>query len=221
MAQATEKVIDGFVDPINGSNEAPAFLWGGLFMNIGGPGEDWLGGERGRRAAQRLELQAIQAYSDLDGDLQALHTLPTALTDYRGLRLCAQGLAPGLQTQDQSGVSSGLLYSLSTGPLENPARRKLLQLLAQSAKGLGLQRHAVLGPTGHQVALFTSMDAQGLLGADGRYYILDVFRTAPADANFGLAEGEEEAKEGSFPRRFPHGLCRLRPELVKAFVQHK
>ncbi|KAK3540557.1 hypothetical protein QTP70_034305 [Hemibagrus guttatus] len=220
-AQATEKVIDGFVDPINSSNEAPAFLWGGLFMNIGGPGGDWLGGERGRRAAQRLELQAIQTYSDLEGDLQALHTLPTALTDYRGLRLCVQGLAPGLQSQDQSGVSTGLLYSLSTGPLENPARRKLLQLLAQSAKALGLQRYAVVGPTGYQAALFTSIDAQGLLGADGRYYILDVYRTAPADANFCLAEGEEEAKDGNVPRHFPHGLCRLRPELIKAFVQHK
>lgn len=221
MAQAAEKVIDGFVDPVNGSNEAPAFLWGGLFMNVGGRGEDWLGGERGRRAAQRLELQAIQAYSDLDGDLQALHTLPTALTDYRGLRLCAQGLAPGLQGQDQSGVSSSLLYSLGTGPLENPARRKLLQLLAQSAKALGLQRHSVVGPSGHQAALFTSIDAQGLLGADGRYYVLDIFRTAPADANFYVVEGEEEVKEGIVHRRFPHGLCRLRPELVKAFVQHK
>lgn len=212
-------MIDGFVDPINGSNEAPAFLWGGLFMNISGPG-DCLGGVRGRRAAQRLELQSIQSYSDLEGDLQALHTLPTALTEYRGLRLCAQGLAPGLEAQDQSGVSPGLLYSLSTGPLENPARRKLLQLLAQSAKALGLQRYAVVGPTGYQVSLFTSMDAQGLLGADGRYYILDVYRTAPVDANFYLAEGEE-AKEGSIPRHFPHRLCRLRPELVKAFVQHK
>lgn len=219
--QAAEKVIDGYVDPINGSNEAPAFLWGGLFLNFGGPGEDWLGGERGRRAAQRLELQCIQAYSDLEGDLQALHTLPTAITDYRGLRLCAQGLAPGLQAQDQSGVSAGLLYSLVTGPLENPSRRKLLQLLAQSAKALGLQRYAVMGPTGYQVALFTAMDAQGLLGADGRYYILDVYRTAPTDVNFYLAEGEKPAKEGSSPRRFPHGLCRLRPELVKAFVQHK
>ncbi|KAF5905344.1 clustered mitochondria protein, partial [Clarias magur] len=221
VAQAAEKVIDGFVDPINSSNETPAFLWGGLFMNIGGPGDDWLGGDRGRRAAQRLELQAIQAYSDLEGDLQELHTLPTALADYRGLRLCAQGLAPGLQAQDQSGVSTGLLYSLNTGPLENPARRKLLQLLAQSAKGLGLQRHAVIGPSGHQVSLFTAIDAQGLLGADRRYYILDVFRTAPADANFCLEEGEGEAKENSAPKRFPHGLCRLRPELVKAFVQHK
>lgn len=95
------------------------------------------------------------------------------------------------------------------------------------------------------------MDAQGLLGADGRYYVLDVFRTMPADANYqhdekqeeeegkqeeekkegeGSAAGKAEVGEGeaaavtSDPketRDFPHGLCRLRPELVKAYLHHK
>lgn len=105
---------------------------------------------------------------------------------------------------------------------------------------------------GHQVPLFTSVDAQGLLGADGRFYILDVFRTFPADANFCPAaetesqavtaeeesstscEENEEKKscEGDgwpetyhsdfgLPKSFSHGLCRLKPELVQAFVQHK
>lgn len=90
------------------------------------------------------------------------------------------------------------------------------------------------------------------MGADGRFYILDVFRTFPADANFcqevetecQTVTGEEESdkrcdedkekkacvKEGwpenyhsdsGFPKSFPHGLCRLRPELVQAFIQHK
>uniref|UniRef100_A0A8B9KFH0 Clustered mitochondria protein homolog n=1 Tax=Astyanax mexicanus TaxID=7994 RepID=A0A8B9KFH0_ASTMX len=219
VAQGAEKVIDGFVDPINNCSEDPAFLWGGLFMSMGGPGQEWLGGERGRRAAQRLELQAIQLYSDLEGDLQALHTLPTALADYRGLRVSVQGLAPGLQGPDQPGAPRGLLYGVNAGPQENPARRKLLELLAQSAKALALQRHAVVGPNGYQVPLFTSTDAQGLLGADGRYYVMDVFRTMPADANFHIVEEEEAGADG--PKRFPHGLCRLRPELVKAFIQHK
>lgn len=93
------------------------------------------------------------------------------------------------------------------------------------------------------------MDAQGLLGADGRFYVLDVFRSFPADANFcpevetnsETVSGEEESnksceekkgcsKEGwpenyhsdsGLPKSFPHGLCRLRPELVLAFIQHK
>lgn len=225
VAQAAEKVIDGFVDPINGSHEDPAFLCGGVFMSMPTHREEWLGGERGHRAAQRLELRCVQAYSDLSGDLQNLHTIPTALADYRGVRLSAQGLAPGLQGPEQAEVPNGLLYGFSAGPLENPSRRKLLELLAQAAKALSLQRHAVLGPSGHQLPLFTSVDAQGILGADGRYYLLDVYRTMPADANFQVEDGEEgketEHKEGSFPRCHPPVLCRLRPELVKAFIQHK
>lgn len=51
------------------------------------------------RAAQRLELKGVQAYSDLEG-LQGLHTLPTAIVDYRGTRLSAQGLAPGLESSE-------------------------------------------------------------------------------------------------------------------------
>lgn len=52
------------------------------------------------RTAQRLELQGVQAYSNVEG-LQGLHTLPTAVVDYRGVRLSAQGLAPGLEASDQ------------------------------------------------------------------------------------------------------------------------
>lgn len=42
----------------------------------------------------------MQAYSDLEG-LQGLHTLPTAIVDYRGVRLSAQGLAPGFESSEQ------------------------------------------------------------------------------------------------------------------------
>lgn len=52
------------------------------------------------RAAQRLELKGVQAYNDLEG-MEGLHTLPTAIVDYRGVRLSAQGLAPGLEGSEQ------------------------------------------------------------------------------------------------------------------------
>lgn len=61
--------------------------------------------EFSHRAAQRLELQGVQAYSDIEG-LQQLHTLPTAIVDYRGIRLSVQGLAPGLEGSDQDAEAS-------------------------------------------------------------------------------------------------------------------
>ena len=76
------------------------------------------------------------------------------------------------------------MYGVNAGPQESPTRRQLLVLLAQSAKALSLQRHAVVGPAGYQVPLFTSVDAQGLMGGDGRFYLLDLVRTMPVDANF-------------------------------------
>ncbi|XP_077377070.1 clustered mitochondria protein homolog isoform X2 [Festucalex cinctus] len=250
VSQGAETVVEGFAEPVNGNPEDPAFLFGGLFMSQGAASAVF-GGERGRRAAQRLELKGVQAYSDLQG-LQGLHTLPTAIVDYRGVRLSAQGLAPGLEgTEQEEGtapVSRGLLYGVNAGLQESPHRRRILELLAHSAKALSLQRHVVLAPNGHRVPLFTSVDAQGLLGADGRFYILDVFRTFPADANYcpevnGEAISGEEKQEEScngaveksvnegwplnyqkdfgLPKSFPHRLCRLRPELMQLFIQHK
>ncbi|XP_070689423.1 clustered mitochondria protein homolog [Pempheris klunzingeri] len=252
VTQGAETVIDGFVEPVNGNPEDPAFLWGGLFMSQGATSE-MFGGERGRRAAQRLELKGVQAYSNIEG-LQGLHTLPTAIVDYRGVRLSAQGLAPGLEgsEQDQGTAARGLLYGVNAGPQESPQRRRLLEYLALAAKSLSIQRHVVVTPNSHKVPLFTSVDAQGLLGADGRFYVLDVFRSFPADANFcpevetkiqTVAEEEESSKsseadkenkgcvkegwpenyhsDSGLPKNFRHGLCRLRPELLHAFIQHK
>ncbi|XP_047447162.1 clustered mitochondria protein homolog [Mugil cephalus] len=254
VMRGAENVVDGLVESVNGNPEDPAFLWGGLFMSQGAASAVF-GGERGRRAAQRLELKGVQAYSDLEG-IQGLHTLPTAIVDYRGVRLSAQGLAPGLegseQDQETNPASRGLLYGVNAGLQESAQRRELLALLAHAAKSLSLQRHVVVAPKGHKVPLFTSVDAQGLLGADGRFYILDVFRTFPADANFcpevetesETMTGEEESNKScnedqdnegvmskgwpedyhantGLPKSFSHGLCRLRPELVQAFTQHK
>uniref|UniRef100_A0A8D3CSU4 Clu domain-containing protein n=1 Tax=Scophthalmus maximus TaxID=52904 RepID=A0A8D3CSU4_SCOMX len=211
VMQGAETVVDGFVEPVNGNPEDPAFLWGGLFMSQGAASA-MFGGERGRRAAQRLELKGVQAYSALEG-LEGLHTLPTAIVDYRGIRLSAQGLAPGLEGSELH--PEGLLYGVNAGPQESPQRRRLLALLAHAAKSLSLQRHVVVAPNGHQVPLFTPVDSQGLLGADGRFYVLDVFRSFPADANF-CPEVATESQTS-----FAHSLCRLRPELVQAFIQHK
>ncbi|TNM89542.1 hypothetical protein fugu_003776 [Takifugu bimaculatus] len=245
VRQGAENILDGFVEPVNGNPEDPAFLWGGLFMSQGAA-VALFGSERGRRTAQRLELQGVQAYSNIEG-LHGLHTLPTAIVDYRGVRLSAQGLAPGLEASDQDQGASpalrGLLYGVQAGPQESPHRRRLLELLAQACKPLSLQKNVVVKPDGYRVPLFTSIDAQGLLGADGRFYILDVFRTFPADANF-CPEAETESQivsteeadkkdcttdgwpdnyhsEYGLPVGFVHKLCRLKPQLLQAFIQHK
>lgn len=48
VTQGVETVIDGFVEPVNGNPEDPAFLWGGLFMSQCASSAVF-GGDRGRR----------------------------------------------------------------------------------------------------------------------------------------------------------------------------
>jgi len=198
------------------------------------------------------------------------------------------------------------MYGVNAGPQESPTRMQFMQLLARAAKSLSLERHTVVAPSGHKVCLFTSVHAQGLTGGDGRFYLLDLVQTLPADANFcpeaaetveavevpqaveveqapgtlkttnTTAKGDEENEkeeeekkkeeeeeevaveveverskcvvaveeegeggggggggggadgwpesyrsETGLPRRYTHGLCRLRRELLHAFVEHK
>ena len=68
------------------------------------------------------------------------------------------------------------------------------------------------------------MECKGIIGNDGRHYILDLLRTFPPDLNFLEVEDIElskEAKALGFPIVHKHKLCCLRQELIDAFVESR
>ena len=74
------------------------------------------------------------------------------------------------------------------------------------------------------VQLCSSVECKGIIGNDGRHYILDLLRTFPPDLNFLPVEGEElppETQKQGFPRLHRHRLACLRQELIEAFVEHR
>ena len=75
-----------------------------------------------------------------------------------------------------------------------------------------------------QIGLCSSVECKGIIGNDGRHYILDLLRTFPPDLNFlELSEIElsKEAKALGFPIVHKHKLCCLRQELIDAFVESR
>ncbi len=72
--------------------------------------------------------------------------------------------------------------------------------------------------------LCSSVECKGIVGNDGRHYILDLLRTFPPDVNFLSLEGVELSKEAQalgLPIIHSHKLACLRQELIDAFVESR
>ncbi|XP_035033613.1 clustered mitochondria protein homolog isoform X1 [Hippoglossus stenolepis] len=233
--QGAVAVIDGNVMPINPS-EAPhmqMFIWNNIFLSLGFDISEHyrpLGGNTAAHAAATCDLRGAQAYASVDTD--GLHTLGTAVVDYRGVRVIAQTIVPGIleKSQEQSLVYGSNDYGATV--FTHP---RFLELLDKTCKPLRIQRHQVLNHDNIPVELCSGIETKGILGNDGRPYILDLLRTVPPDLNFQFSETASETREMremveevpeecrslGYPREHRHSLASLRPELKEAFVQQR
>lgn len=214
-------VVDGNVMALNPGEETKMqmFIWNNIFFSLGFDVRDHykeVGGDAAAFSAPNNDLQGVRAYNAIDID--GLFTLGTAVIDYRGFRVTAQSIIPGILERDQE--HSVVYGSVDFGKtvLSHP---KYLEMLNKAGQPLKILPHTVLNEKDEEVELCSSVECKGIIGNDGRYYILDLLRTFPPDVNFLILEGEEpskEAKARGFPRNHRHKLCCLRQELVDAFV---
>lgn len=217
-------VIDGNVMAINPGEEAKMqmFIWNNIFFSLGFDVRDHykeLGGDAAAFVAPRNDLQGVRVYSAVD--LQGLYTLGTVVIDYRGYRVTAQSIIPGIleREQEQSVVYGSIDFGKTV--ISHP---KYLEMLNKAGQQLKILPHKVLNDKGEEVELCSSVECKGIIGNDGRHYILDLLRTFPPDVNFLKLEGEELSKEVralGFPIEHKHKLCCLRQELIDSFVESK
>ncbi|KAK1883191.1 Clustered mitochondria protein like [Dissostichus eleginoides] len=181
------------------------------------------GGNTAAHAAAVCDLRGAQAYASVD--IEGLHTLGTAVVDYRGIRVIAQSIVPGILEKNQEQES--VVYGSNDYGKTVFTHPRFLELLDKTSKPLRIQRHQVLDHNNSPVELCSGIETKGILGNDGRPYILDLLRTFPPDLNFQLSQTEErgevpeECQSFGYPRRHHHSLASLRPELIDAFVQHR
>ncbi|CAM9961536.1 unnamed protein product [Lampetra fluviatilis] len=197
-ARGAMAVADGNVMAINPGEDARTqmFLWNNIFFSLGFDVRDHykaraVGGDAAAHVAPALDLAGVRAVSALDPE--GLHVLATALVDYRGYRVTAQSVIPGiLEREQEQAIAYGSLdfgatvaCSSSSGKLTTAATtRKFTTLLERVAKPLHILRHKVLNEKDEAVELCSSVECKGIVGNDGRHYILDLIRTFPPDANF-------------------------------------
>ncbi|XVE76684.1 hypothetical protein DITRI_Ditri13aG0001300 [Diplodiscus trichospermus] len=155
--------------------------------------------EQATYASANNDLKGTKAYQE--ADVPGLHNLAMAIIDYRGHRVVAQSVLPGILQGDKS---DSLLY----GSVDNGKKicwnEDFHSKVLEAAKRLHLKEHTVLDASGNVFKLAAPVECKGIVGSDDRHYLLDLMRATPRDANY--------TGPGS---RF----CILRPELVTAFCQ--
>lgn len=155
--------------------------------------------EQATYASANNDLKGTKAYQE--ADVSGLYNLAMAIIDYRGHRVVAQSVLPGILQGDKS---DSLLY----GSVDNGKKicwnEEFHSKVLEAAKRLHLKEHSVLDESGNAFKLAAPVECKGIVGSDDRHYLLDLMRVTPRDANY--------TGPGS---RF----CILRPELIKAFCQ--
>ncbi|XP_037955422.1 protein clueless [Teleopsis dalmanni] len=217
-------VIDGNVLAINPGEDPKMqmFIWNNIFFSLGFDVRDHykeLGGDVAAFVAPRNDLHGVRVYSAVD--IEGLYTLGTVVVDYRGYRVTAQSIIPGIleREQEQSVVYGSIDFGKTV--LSHP---KYLELLQKAGKHLKILPHSVLNERDEKIELCSSVECKGIIGNDGRHYILDLLRTFPPDVNFLILNDIElssELKSIGFPIEHKHKLSCLRQELLEAFIEDR
>ena len=269
-------VARGDVIPLNPHEKADAhmFFYHNILFTKGCDSIEsfsHLGGDAAAHAASGKDAAGIRALNQLDVD--GVCCLGHTVVDWAGERWVCQTYLPGIFSkrlgEDDKGAAAAaegaetegaeakkdtsnplIVYGLDfeAGPTSIKWDASFHKSMQKIADGFRLAKHEV--PTGpaaeDKVELWSSFDVKGLLGTDGRKYVLDAFRLSPVDVEFlqkdaagtaftaanvadrtgalKAAEGEDEAvADKAVPAdeqeiaAYPHRLVLLRQELLDGF----
>ncbi|OOQ87925.1 Clustered mitochondria protein like protein [Penicillium brasilianum] len=213
-ARGAVLVARGEVAPLNPTEarDAQIFVYNNIFYSFGADGVGTFtseGGDEAARVAVGKDVLGIKAVNQLD--IQGLFTPGTVVVDYLGKRIVGQSIVPGIFKQREPGehqIDYGGVEGkevVATHPDFQPVFEKL-------SKALRIKQHPVWDKDGKRHDLEGSVETKGLLGTDGRKYVLDLYRVAPLDALWQEEDGSDA---------YPHRMSVLRLELVESYWRSK
>lgn len=217
-ARGAVLVARGEVAPLNPTEgkDAQIFIYNNIFYSFGADGVQTFsseGGDEAARVAVGKDVLGVKAVNQLD--IQGLFTPGTVVVDYLGKRIVGQSIVPGIFKQREPGE-----HQIDYGGVEGrdvvTENEAFVPVFEKLSKALHVKKHAVWDKEGKRHDLEGSVETKGLLGTDGRKYVLDLYRIAPLD----VAWQEQVAADGDI-NAYPHRMSILRSELVEAYWRSK
>ena len=146
-----------------------------------------------------LGLRTLQVI-DIDG----LHIIATCHVNYKGSRVIAQSIIPGILTNtDQTSLTEYGSVDNGSTIHNNEEFNDLMKKLCQH---LSIKECSVVDKDGNVHQIAGSIDIKGIRGTDKRKYLLDLVRLTPRDSNY---LGKK------------HTNWLVRPELVRIYQKTK
>jgi protein TIF31 len=218
-------VARGEVPPLNPTEgrDAQIFVYNNVFFSFGADGVGTFatdGGDEAARVATGKDVMGVKAVNQLD--INGLFTPGTVVVDYLGKRIVGQSIVPGIFKQREPGE-----HQIDYGGVEGKDvvadDQTFAPLFEKLSQQLHVSKHPVWDKEKKRHDLEGSVETKGLLGTDGRKYVLDLYRITPLDVTWleqHWGETQEE-KEGSSKKDYPHRMAVLRPELVESYARMK
>ncbi|KAI1632128.1 eukaryotic translation initiation factor 3 135 kDa subunit [Biscogniauxia mediterranea] len=208
-------VARGEVTPLNPTEgrDAQIFVYNNVFFSFGADGVGTFtseGGDDAARVATGKDVNGVRIVNQLDID--GLYSPATVVVDYLGKRIVGQTVVPGIFKQREPGENS-IDYGAVEGKEVVAADERFVSTFEKLSKALRVKKHPVWDKDGKRFDLEASVETKGLMGTDGRKYVLDLYRITPLDILW-LEENEPgNAQDGL---EYPHRMTVLRPELVES-----
>ncbi|KAK0673806.1 clustered mitochondria-domain-containing protein [Cercophora samala] len=215
-ARGAVLVARGEVAPLNPTEgrDAQIFVYNNVFFSFGADGVGTFtseGGDEAAKVATGKDVFGVKLVNQLDID--GLYTPGTVVVDYLGKRIVGQSIVPGIFKQPEPGENQ-IHYGAVDGKDVVAADQAFAPGFEKLAGYLRVKKHAVWDKENKRHDLEASVEMKGLLGTDGRKYVLDLYRITPLDIQWM----EEASPEGA---EYPHRMTVLRPELVESLGKQK
>ena len=224
-ARGAVMVARGEVAPLNPTEnrDAQIFVYNNVFFSYGADGVGTFtseGGDDAARVAVGKDVTGIRVVNQLDID--GLFTPGTVVVDYLGKRLVGQSIVPGIFKQREPGENQ-IDYGGVEGRDVVAENEVFVPVFSKLSKHLRVKKHDVWDKEGKKHTLEGSVETKGLLGTDGRKYVLDLYRLSPLDITWIEDYWSDVSSTDVKPleTNYPHRMTVLRPELIETYWRSK
>ena len=204
-------IVDKYIQPLNPQDleSQQVFVYNHIFFSFVTHTFDSYYQEKGPEAAPTTSI----SNSDFRNlrilhrvDIAGLHLLNTCIIDYKGQRVLAQTIIPGILNSDHTQCTE--FGSIDEGKSIH-CNPEFAEIMKKVCEYFSLDEDIqCLDETGAIVSIPASPEVKGIRGSDKRKFILDLARLSPRDTNW-IGQDDE------------YLCCLIRPELISHFMTSK